>query len=95
MYIGALRVELYMPQCHNLKEKRQVIRSVIDRVRNRFNVGISEIDKNDLWQVCSLGITCVSNSEYNVREILTDVDRCIRAAGKAEVIESKVTIFTP
>jgi len=95
MYIGALRIELYMPQCHNLKEKRQIIRSVIDRVRNRFNVAVSEVDKNDLWQLCSLGIACISNSEYNAREILDGVDRCVRATGKAEVLESQLTIFTP
>ena len=93
MYIGALRIELYMPQCHNLKEKRQVIRSVIDRISNRFNVAISEVDKNDLWQVCSLGIACISNSEYNAREILESVDRSVRAEGKAEVLESHVEIF--
>jgi uncharacterized protein YlxP (DUF503 family) len=95
MYIGALRIELYMPQCHNLKEKRQVIRSVVDRIRNRFNVAVAEVDKHDLWQVCSLGIACISNSEYNAREVLSGVDRSIRAMGKAEVLESQITIFTP
>jgi len=95
MYIGALRIELYMPQCHNLKEKRQVIRSLIDRISNRFNVAVAEIDKQDLWQACSMGIACISNREYAAREMLDRVDRAVRSAGKAEVLDSQVTIFTP
>ncbi len=95
MYVGAMKVELYMPQCRSLKEKRQVLRSVIDRTRNRFNVAVAEVDKQDLWQVGSLGISCVSNSEYTVREMLAGIDRCIRAMGKAEVLESPQFVFTP
>jgi len=95
MFVGALRIELYMPQCRTLKEKRQVVKSIIDRTHSRFNVAVAEVDKQDLWQVCSLGITCVSNSEYTVRKILSNVDRSVRAAGKAEVLESPVTIFRP
>lgn len=95
MYIGALRLELYMPQCGNLKEKRQVIKSIIDRTRGRFNVAISEVDKQDLWQLSSLGIVCVSNSEYYAREILNRVDRAVRGQGKAEVIDALMDIYTP
>jgi uncharacterized protein YlxP (DUF503 family) len=95
MFIGALRLELYMPQCGNLKEKRQVIKSIIDRTRARYNVAVAEIDKQDLWQLSSLGITCVSNSEYAVREMLSRVDRSIRSMGKAEILDAPVTILTP
>lgn len=95
MFVGALRVELYMPQCRTLKDKRQVIKSIIDRTRGRFNVAVAEVDKQDLWQVGSLGITCVSNSEYAVRDMLARVDRSVRALGKAEVLDSPITVFTP
>ena len=95
MFVGALRMELYMPQCRTLKEKRQVIKSIIDRTRNRFNVCVAEVDKQDLWQLCSLGITCVSNTESAVREMLGRVERSVRAMEKAEVLESPVFIFRP
>jgi uncharacterized protein YlxP (DUF503 family) len=95
MYIGALRLELYMPQCGNLKEKRQVIKSIIDRTSHRFNVAIAEVDNQELWQRSSLGIACVSNSEYSVRNILDNVDRSVRGLGKAEVLESSITAFRP
>ncbi|MDI6872909.1 DUF503 domain-containing protein [Candidatus Solincola sp.] len=95
MYVGALRMELYLPECRSLKEKRQVVKSIIDRTRSRFNVAVAEVDKHDMWQVCSLGITCVSNSEYSARETLNRVDRAVRSLGKAEVLDSPITIFTP
>ncbi len=95
MFVGALRMELYMPQCRTLKEKRQVIKSIIDRTRHRFNVCVAEVDKNDLWQVCTIGITCVSNSESAVRETLSNVERSVRAMDKAEVLESPLFIFKP
>ncbi|NPV58960.1 MAG: DUF503 domain-containing protein [Actinobacteria bacterium] len=95
MFVGALRLELYMPQCRSLKEKRQVIRSIIDRTRHRFNVCVAEVDKQDLWQVCTIGISCVSNSESAVRETLNQVERSVRAMDKAEVLESPVFILKP
>jgi uncharacterized protein len=94
MFVGALRIELYMPQCRTLKDKRQIVKSIIDRTGNRFNVSIAEVDHQELWQRSSLGIASVSNSEYAVREMLSRVDRSIRSLGKAEVIESPITIFT-
>ncbi len=95
MFVGALRLELYLPQCRSLKEKRQVLKSIIDRTRSRFNVAVAEVDKHDLWQLSSLGVTCVSNSEYAARETLLRVDRSVRAWGKAEVLDSPITILTP
>ncbi|MFW6113803.1 MAG: DUF503 domain-containing protein [Actinomycetota bacterium] len=94
MFIGSLRLDLYMPQCANLKEKRQVIKSIIDRTSSRFNVAIAEVDKHDLWQSSSIGIACVGNSETFVRNTLDRVDRSIRGMGKAEIIEAPLEIHT-
>ncbi|MDY6794206.1 MAG: DUF503 domain-containing protein [Actinomycetota bacterium] len=94
MFIGTLRLELYMPQCGSLKEKRQVIKSIIDRTHSRFNVAIAEVGKNDLWQVSSLGVACVGNSELSVRRTLGQVNRSIMATGKAEILESPLDIQT-
>ncbi len=94
MFVGALRVELYMPQCRTLKDKRQVVKSIIDRTRNRFNVAVAEVDHQELWQRSSIGIASVSNSECALREMLGRVDESIRSLGKAEVIDAPITVFT-
>jgi uncharacterized protein YlxP (DUF503 family) len=94
MFVGALRLELFLPECGSLKEKRKVIKSIIDRTRSRFNVAVAEVDKHDLWQLSSLGFTCVSPSESAARETLLRVERWVRSLGTAEVLESPIDIFT-
>ncbi len=73
MVIGACEITLHLPETHSLKEKRQIIKSVIARVRNQFDVAIAEVEENDRWQIAKLGITCVSNSSQHAGEIIEHV----------------------
>lgn len=73
MVIGACELTLHLPESHSLKEKRQIIKSIMARVRNQFEVAIAEVDDNDLWQIAKLGITCVSNNSQHAGEILEHV----------------------
>ncbi|HEU5229939.1 MAG TPA: DUF503 domain-containing protein [Ktedonobacteraceae bacterium] len=77
MVIGACQITLHLPACHSLKEKRQVIKSVMARVRNHFEVAIAEVDQNDLWQIAVLGVSCVSNNRQHADEILGHVQHYI------------------
>src|SRR5579864_8090696 len=77
MIIGASQITLHLPDSHSLKEKRQIIKSVIARVRNHFEVAIAEVEEQDRWQLAVLGITCVSNSQKHADEILSHVRRYI------------------
>jgi len=71
------QITLHLPGCHSLKEKRQVIKSVIARVRQQFEVAIAEVDEQDRWQIAKLGVSCVSNSSQHTDEILGRVLRYI------------------
>ncbi len=62
-----------MPENESLKGKRQVVKSIIARVQNKFSVSIAEIDDNDAWQMTSLGIACVSNDGRHANEVLSHV----------------------
>ncbi len=73
MTIGACRVRLRLPENQSLKGKRQVLKSIIARVQAKFNVSIAEVDDNDLWQVATLGITCVSNDTRHANQVLSNV----------------------
>lgn len=77
MILGVSQLTLYLPACHSLKEKRQVIKSLMARVRNQFEVAIAEVDEQDRWQTAVLGVTCVSNSSQHANEILAHVQRYI------------------
>lgn len=73
MHIGVCMLKLRLPENGSLKGKRQVLKSIIERVKNRYNVSIAEVDDHDSWKLMSLGITCVSNSAPHANEVLSKV----------------------
>jgi uncharacterized protein YlxP (DUF503 family) len=77
MVIGVCEITLHLPDSHSLKEKRQIIKSIIARVRNQFEIAIAEVDENDRWQIAVLGVSCVSNSSQIASELLERVRRFI------------------
>ena len=88
MIIGLCRVSLRLPENSSLKGKRQVLKSLIARLHNRFNVSAAEIDKHDSWQLASLGISCVSNDERHANQVLASVVAFIQAERlDAELVE--------
>ena len=62
-----------LPESTNLKEKRQVARSLTTRLRNKFNVAVAEIDHNDLWQRLTIGVCCVSNDTAHAHEMMSKI----------------------
>jgi uncharacterized protein YlxP (DUF503 family) len=73
MIVGVLRVSLRLPENHSLKGKRQVLKSLLARLHNKFNVSVAEVDTHDSWQMISLGVTCVSNEESHAHQVLASV----------------------
>jgi uncharacterized protein len=88
MVIGVCEISLHLPDCHTLKEKRQIVKSIIARVRNQFEVAIAEVEDNDLWQVATLGVSCVSNSKQHAGDALERVRRYIEET-RPDVLISK------
>jgi len=66
MVVGIMTVELSLGDVFSLKEKRHIVKSVIDRIKNRFNVSIAEIDMLDVKRRAVIGMACVSNSHQLV-----------------------------
>ena len=60
MPIGCLTLEIYLPESHSLKDKRQVLRSLKDRLRHRFNVSVAELDGQDSWQRAVVGVVAIA-----------------------------------
>lgn len=73
MNVGVCKIRLRIPENQSLKGERQVLNSLTTRVKNRFNVAIAEVDDQDLWQIATLGVTCVSNSGQHADEMLAKV----------------------
>ncbi len=73
MFVGILRLTLYLPEPGSLKSKRHLLRSAIDRVKAKFNVSIAEVGGNDLWQRSVVGVSAVGNDHAFVNETLDKV----------------------
>lgn len=95
MIVGVSEITLHLPESHSLKEKRQIISSIMARVRQRFEVAIAEVDENDRWQIAKLGVSCVSNNRQHTDEVLSHVRRYIEETRPDILVtNSEVEIIT-
>ena len=94
MTIGALKVRLRLPENQSLKGKRRVVKSIIAQVKNRFNVSVAEVEDQELWQLATVGVTCVSNHGRHVDEVLSEVVNFIQGnTGDAEFLDYEIEII--
>jgi uncharacterized protein YlxP (DUF503 family) len=84
MVVGVLRLVLYLPENHSLKGKRAVLRSIKQRVANKFNVSIAECDDNDSWQRVTLGVAQIGNERDHVDRSLRHVAEFVVGLGLAQ-----------
>jgi uncharacterized protein YlxP (DUF503 family) len=88
MYVASLTVELHIPNTHSLKQKRSVVRPILDGCRHRFAVAAAEVGHQDLWQRATLGVATVSSSARHAEEVLDAVERFVWSFPEAEVTAS-------
>jgi uncharacterized protein len=94
MNVSVCRIELRLPENHSLKGKRQVIKSIITRLQNRYKVSVAEVDNQDLWQLATLGVACVSNHRKHADETLSSVVKfIIQNYPDLELLGSEIETF--
>jgi len=94
MFVGILEIEIFIPGSNSLKEKRQVLKSVQDKIRNKFNVSITEVDFHDKWQRAVLGIALANHSGKMTEELLERIKDIIKDNNECLLINEKKHIFT-
>lgn len=92
MVVGSMEIQLRLEGCHSLKDKRQVLRSLLERVRHDFNVAIAEVDDQDLWGNATIGVSCVSNDAHHAESILQHVADSFDARPELSVESANKTI---
>ena len=94
MNAGVLRFTLRLPESGSLKDKRQVVRSLAQRIRNKFQVSVAEVGDNDLWQIATIGVACVTNTHRHCEEMLDEIVTYVRESRlDAEVIHVESEII--
>ncbi len=94
MFVGVLRLTLYLPDPGSLKSKRHLLRSAIDRVKARFNVSVAEVAENDLWQKSVVGVAAVGNDHAFVNETLDKVAEFVAGmhGGQLQIVDRALEI---
>ena len=92
MTVGSLRVRLLIRESQSLKDKRQVVKSIKDRLANRFNVSVAEVDGLESRQVAVLGFAMVGNEAAHVRAALEQIVQALRSHPVAELLDHELTV---
>ena len=94
MNVGICKVKLRLPDNLSLKGKRQVVKSVTARLKNKFNVSVAEVEDNDLWQLATVGICFVSNDQRFTNEVLSKaVEFVVNSQGDFEFLDYEIEIL--
>ncbi len=94
MNVGVCRIRLRLPENLSLKGKRRVLKSITTQVGNKFNISVAEVDDQDLWQLVTLGICCVSNNRRYTNEVLSKVvDFITNSRFEVEILDYEIEIL--
>ena len=93
MIIGVRSWELHLPGAHSLKEKRSVIKSLKDRLRNEFNVSVAETGRHDAWQTAEVTVCLVSVERRHAESVLQAADRFVESNPLCRIVDSVTTFL--
>jgi len=93
MVVGTMIIELNLHENCSLKGKRKIVKSMVDKVKHKFNVAIAEIGSNDKWQKIELGISTVGNDRRHIDSSLANVLSFLDSLYLAEIVDSKIEIL--
>jgi uncharacterized protein YlxP (DUF503 family) len=91
--IGALTLTVHVPESQSLKDKRQVVSSLLARIRRQFNVAAAEVEDQDTWQLATLGVVCVSSDRRHADEMCQKVLRWVEDDGEAQLGETRFELL--
>ena len=92
MFVGIVRIELHVPAARSLKDKRQVVRGLKDRIREHARAAVAEVEFQDLWQRAALGVAVVAGDAGQVRDLLQVVRRLVEQTYDAQLTDWQETM---
>jgi len=93
MHIGTLTITLYLHAAESLKDKRSVVKSLIETTRKKFNVSIAEVDDLDKWRKATIGVACVANDVQYLNRVLDKVLDTMESNPEVEVSETALELL--
>ncbi|WZL71794.1 DUF503 domain-containing protein [Clostridiaceae bacterium 35-E11] len=93
MLVGTCSVEIIMYDPNSLKEKRQIMKSLIGRIQSRFNVSIAEVDMQEKWRSAVIGFACVSNTKKHANQMIDKIIKFIEGDNRVEIVRWDMEIL--
>jgi len=93
MVVGTMKIILHLHDNRSLKGKRKVVRSMVDKIKHKFNVSIAEVGSNDKWQRIELGVSAVGNDRRHIDTSLNNILSYMESLYLAEIVDSSLEIF--
>ncbi len=93
LVVGVGLMKLLVHNSNSLKAKRKIVKSILGRVRSKFDVSIAEVDHQDKWRLCSIGFSVVSNDRGVVHNMLETIIDHVERLHLAEVVDFKIEIL--
>jgi len=95
MLVAALRLDLRIPGCGSLKEKRHVVKTLAGGLRSNFRVAVAETGYQDTWQRAEFGVAAVGADGYHLRKVMHSVERFVERWAEVEIIDAELTMHSP
>ena len=93
MVVGTGIITLRLHDCRSLKSKRKIVKSMINRLRNNFNVSIAEVGSNDIYQKAEIGFSLIGNDAAFINSKIDKLLNMAEDLGLAEIIDSEMEII--
>ena len=93
MVVGVLTLELFMAESTSLKGKRRILKSLLDKIKFRFNVAVAEVDQQDRWQHSTVGVTCITNDASHAHQMISSVIKFIEKLGTVEIVDIRTELL--
>lgn len=92
MRVGRAELDLLLPAGHSLKDKRQILRSLLERLRHRFNIAAAEIGAQDKLNRAEIGLACVSGDAGHARRVIEEAVRFVENDGRCEIAGRRIEV---
>lgn len=93
MYIGSLEIAIKIEDAYSLKEKRHIIKSVLERVKSRFNFSAAEVGEQEIRNYSVLGFSCVTNEKKHATKMLDELERFLENDYRFEILDFRREIL--
>jgi uncharacterized protein len=91
--VGLCTIDLFITDSQSLKDKRQVLLRLKDRLRRKFNLSVAEVEAQDLWQRAVLALACVANDGRHVNQVLDQALNLVRSETVVEIVQSRIELL--